>query len=70
VAYTPYSQYLQHRIPWKDQLAAVNRAREWAAREYGISMTLTVDISRNESTEDGLITAEWAIEGLRVWGRG
>jgi len=64
VTYTPYSQYAKHRISWKDQLAAVNRAREWAAREYGISRTLTVDIARNESTEDGLITAEWAIEGM------
>jgi adenosine deaminase len=62
--YTPYSQYLQHRIPWPEQLAAINRARAWAAGEYGISMTLTIDISRNVSPEEGLITADWAIDGM------
>src|SRR5574341_603943 len=70
--YTPYSQYLQHKIPWRDQLAAINRARERAAKEYGISMTLTIDISRNVTPEEGLITADWAIEGMsqRVTGFG
>lgn len=62
--YTPYSQYRLHRIEWKDQLAAINRAREWAAQKYGISMTLTPDISRNVTPEEGMITANWAIEGM------
>jgi adenosine deaminase len=62
--YTPYSQYLQHKIPWPDQMRAINRAREWAKAAYGISMSLTIDISRNVSPEEGLITAGWAIEGM------
>lgn len=64
VTYTAYTLYKLHHIPWKEQLAAINRARAWAAQEYGVSMTLTLDISRNVTAEQGLITADYAIEGM------
>jgi adenosine deaminase len=67
VTYTAYSQYLAHGIEFEDQLAAINRARAWAEEELGVTMTLTLDISREIPVEEGNITAEWAISGM---GRG
>lgn len=63
VTYTAYTLYHLHRMPFEDQLAAINRAREWAAAELTTTMTLTLDIAREVSPEEGLITAEWAIRG-------
>lgn len=67
VTYTAYSQYQVNRISFEDQLAAINRARDWAAAELGVTMTLTVDISREIPAEEGMITADWAISAM---GRG
>ena len=67
VTYTAYTLYQLHHIPFEDQLAAINRAREWAKSALGVTMTLTIDIAREVPPEKGLITAEWAISGL---GRG
>ena len=35
--YTPYIQYCDNSISFQDQLAAINRARSWAAEQLGIS---------------------------------
>ena len=67
VTYTAYSQYQANRIPFEDQLDAINRARDWAAVELGVTMGLIVDISREIPAEEGMVTAEWAINGM---GRG
>jgi adenosine deaminase len=64
VTYTAYTLYQLHRIPFADQLAAINRARAWAAAELNTTLTLTLDIAREVNPEDGLITADWAISGL------
>ena len=62
--YTPYSQYKYSGISFEDQLAAINRARKWASETLGVSMTLTLDISRETSEEEGMVVADWAISGL------
>jgi adenosine deaminase len=49
-------------IPLDDQLAAVNRAREWARQELGVEMGLIIDIIREESPEDGMAIAQWAVK--------
>jgi adenosine deaminase len=64
VTFTPYNHYLLNKIPFKDQLAAINRARQWAAKELQTTMTLTIDIPRQISAEEGLIVADWAISGM------
>ncbi|MBI3243847.1 MAG: adenosine deaminase [Chloroflexi bacterium] len=64
VTYTAYTLYQLHRLPFDDQLAAINRARAWAAAELNTTMTLTIDIAREVSPDDGLISADWAIRGL------
>ncbi len=63
VTYTGYTQYLQG-LPFAEQLAAINRARAWAAQHLNVTMTLTVDIARVVSPEEGLRVADWAIGGL------
>ncbi len=67
VTYTPYAHYVQGGLAFEQQLAALNRARAWAESELGVSMGLILDISRDVSPAEGLLTAEWAIAGM---GRG
>jgi len=64
VTYTGYTQFRVNGIPFADQLAAINRARAWAAQALGVTMSLTVDISRDVDAEEGLMVAGWAIAGL------
>jgi adenosine deaminase len=65
VTYTPFPLYRDRRISFNEQLAAINRARAWGEKELGVSMTLTVDISREQVNEsESLAIADWAISGL------
>lgn len=64
VTYTPYTHYRWRGLAFQDQLAALNRARAWAETEYGVTMGLVLDISRDISAEEGLPTAEWAISAM------
>jgi len=64
VTYTPYTHYKHRGLPFSEQLAALNRARAWAEAEYGIGMGLVLDISRDVSPEEGLLTADWAISAM------
>ena len=60
--YTPYMHFIQKRLPFADQLAAINRARDWAEAELNVRMGLILDIDRMTSPEDGLVVADWAIK--------
>ena len=62
--YTGYTQYHVFGLPFAEQFAAINRARAWAAQHLDLSMTLTVDISRDVPAEEGLRVANWAIQGV------
>jgi adenosine deaminase len=63
--YTAYTQYLQRGISFRDQLAAINRAREWAAKELGVTLLLIIDIVRERETpEEALTIADWAVGGM------
>ncbi len=64
VTYTPYTHYRWRGLAFQDQLAALKRARAWAETEYGVTMGLVLDISRDISAEEGLPTAEWAISAM------
>jgi adenosine deaminase len=65
VIFTPYTHYAsEHPIQFVDQLAALNRAGEWAARRLGIRVNWVPDISRNvRPLEHGLTVADWALSG-------
>jgi len=66
VTFTPFTHYSSNRrIPFEDQIGALGRAREWAARELGISVGWVLDIVRNvRPVEHGLTVADWAISGM------
>src|SRR5499426_1037272 len=66
VTFTPFTHYSSNRrIPFEDQIAALGRAREWAARELEISVGWVFDIVRNlRPVEHGLTVADWAISGM------
>jgi adenosine deaminase len=65
VTFTPYTHFsLNRQIPFADQLAALTRARDWAAEEFGVSVSWVLDISRNvRPVEHGLLVADWVIAG-------
>lgn len=65
VIFTPYTHYSTNRqIPFPDQLAALSRAREWAAAELGTGVGWVPDISRDvRPIEHSLTVADWAISG-------
>lgn len=60
VIFTPYTHHAH--VSMDDQLAAINRARAWAAEELEVTMTLVPDISRNVRPLDhALEVARWAV---------
>jgi adenosine deaminase len=65
VTYTPYTHFsTNRRIPFDEQFDALTRARDWAARELGVTCGWVFDIARNvRPIEHGLMVAEWAISG-------
>jgi adenosine deaminase len=66
VTFTPYTHFSSNRrIPFEDQIAALGRARDWAARELEISVGWVLDFARNAPPiEHGLTVADWAISGM------
>lgn len=62
VTYTAFTQFLQRGPPMDEQLVALNRAREWAERELGVTMLLIIDIVRErDSAAEALTIADFAI---------
>lgn len=64
VTYTPFTHYRTKGLAFRDQLAALNRARAWAEAEFGVSMQLVLDFARKASIEQARIVADWAIAAL------
>jgi adenosine deaminase len=62
VTYTASTIEKYNKIPWPDQLAALNRAREYGEKELGITMNVIVDIVRGDEPERALEVARWAAE--------
>lgn len=65
VTYTAYTIYRLSGIPIRDQLRALTAARDWAERTHGVTMSLILDIAREVSATDGMVTADWAIAGQK-----
>ena len=64
VTYTAYTHYVQKRLAFPDQLAALNRARVWGEEALGVRMGVILDIPREISADEGRICAQWAISGM------
>src|SRR6185437_12030828 len=54
VTYTAFTHFARKGISFADQLAALSRARRWAAAELDTGMGLIIDIPRVVSPEEGL----------------
>lgn len=65
--YTAYAQYYESKIPFEDQLQALNSARAWASNSLGVESGIVIDIPRIITSEEGEQVARWAISGM---GRG
>ncbi len=74
VTFTPYNQYYNCGLGFHEQIDAVNRARVWAEKKFGVSMGIIMDIPRLIPAEEGLRIARWAIErygdGIIAFGLG
>ncbi len=61
VIFTPFTHY--EHVAFDDQLAAINRARAWAADELEVTMGLAPDISRNvRPVAHSMLVANWAVQ--------
>ncbi len=74
VTFTPYNQYLTNGLGFHEQMDAINRAREWGEREFGVRMGIIMDIPRQVTSAEGKVIANWAVErygdGLVAFGLG
>lgn len=66
VTFTPSLHYnLNRHIPVNEQVAALSRARRWAADELGVAVGWVFDISRNvRPIEQSVDVARWAIAAM------
>lgn len=64
VTFSAQTHLHYHGIAFRDQLAALNRARRWAEAEHGVSMGLIIDIVRDAPPDQGLMVADWVIGSL------
>ncbi|HEX2993317.1 MAG TPA: adenosine deaminase [Anaerolineales bacterium] len=63
VVFTPYT-HLEH-ISFDEQLAAINRARKKAERDWGVRIGLVPDISRHmRPVEESFLVADWAARNM------
>lgn len=63
VTFTPYNQFFNCGLGFREQLEAVNRARTWGEKELGVRMGIIIDIPREHPTEAGTRVADWVIQG-------
>lgn len=63
VTYTPALRDHYNGFTFDQQLAALNRANDWARAELGTSMGIVIDIPREVTADEGLLYADWAISG-------
>ncbi|MBI5929341.1 MAG: adenosine deaminase [Chloroflexi bacterium] len=64
IRYTELTYTPPRRIPFDEQLDALNRARVWGEAELGVTMNYIVDIPRECEVEVGNLIADWAISGM------
>ncbi len=61
VTYTASTIEKHNGIPWSDQIAALQRAREYGEKELGVTCDFIIDIVRGDPPERALQVAEWAV---------
>ena len=64
VIFTPYTHHAH--VPFKEQLAAIQRVRKKAETNLGVRMGLVPDISRHmRPTQTGIQIVDWAIDNMQ-----
>lgn len=61
VTYTAYTHFKYRGLAFADQLAALNRARAWAAEALGVQCGFVIDIDRGMDADTSPLVADWAI---------
>jgi adenosine deaminase len=64
VTWTPLNQYHTSGMGFAEQLAAVNRGRAWAEKEFNVRMAQVIDIPRGVPVAEGELVADWAIQTI------
>jgi len=64
IRYTELTYTPPRRIPFDEQLDALNRAHAWGEAELGVTMNYILDIPRELGVEVGNTVAEWAVSGM------
>lgn len=65
MTYTPRLDHLKNNaLPFSEQLAALNRARQRAEVELGVSMGIVIDFPRDITADDADLYVNAAIEGF------
>jgi adenosine deaminase len=62
VTFTPYNQYFNCGLGFREQMDAVDSARAWGKRHLGVQMGMIIDIPREHPAEAGDRVADWIIE--------
>ena len=65
IRYTEVTFTPPRRIVWSEQLAALQRGRDWAREELGIIVNVILDIPREHDADVGNLIADWVIDGAQ-----
>ncbi|MCG8569790.1 MAG: adenosine deaminase [Spirochaetes bacterium] len=64
--FTALTHYLNNGLDFADQLKAINRAKEWGWKKYGITLGIIIDIPRDFATQQqSMLVAEWVASSTR-----
>ena len=62
--FSAYTHYLLNGIHFRDSMAALNRAAQWAAATLGTRVGWVIDIVRDmDGGDESVMIADWAIQG-------
>ena len=64
VTYTAFSQFYTSRLSFKGQMAAINRARAWAAKHLDTHIGLVIDIPRIIPAIAERLVAHWCVSAM------
>ena len=65
--FTSLTHYRNWDLSFDDQIKAIQRARDWAADELGVSLLLVIDIPRDLSTlQEAEMVADWTIDAREL----
>jgi adenosine deaminase len=64
VTFTAYTHFGINKIAFRDAVAALNRAANWAERTHDTRVGWVIDIAREMDGEESVMVADWAIEAM------